>query len=119
MLARLQAAFDAERRFVANASHELRTPLAVIRTEVDVTLADPHGVAHPSPTTRQEHLILAELYESGGGVDEAIVEYQAMLKLDADEGRSVPQALPPTLSRRATIRGLVPRRGARLPAQGR
>jgi len=41
MLARLQAAFDAERRFVANASHELRTPLAVIRTEVDVTLADP------------------------------------------------------------------------------
>lgn len=40
MLARLQAAFAAERRFVANASHELRTPLSVIRTEVDVTLAD-------------------------------------------------------------------------------
>ena len=41
MLDRLQAAFDAERRFVANASHELRTPLSVIRTEVEVTLADP------------------------------------------------------------------------------
>ena len=41
MLGRLQAAFNAERRFVANASHELRTPLSVIRTEVDVTLADP------------------------------------------------------------------------------
>ncbi len=41
MLGRLQAAFAAERRFVANASHELRTPLSVIRTEVDVTLADP------------------------------------------------------------------------------
>ena len=40
MLGRLQAAFDAERRFVANASHELRTPLAVIRTEVEVTMAD-------------------------------------------------------------------------------
>ena len=41
MLGRLQSAFNAERRFVANASHELRTPLSVIRTEVDVTLADP------------------------------------------------------------------------------
>ena len=41
MLDRLQAAFDAQRRFVANASHELRTPLSVLRTEVDVTLADP------------------------------------------------------------------------------
>ena len=41
MLDRLQAAFDAQRRFVANASHELRTPLAVLRTEVDVTLGDP------------------------------------------------------------------------------
>jgi signal transduction histidine kinase len=41
MLGRLQAAFEAERRFNANASHELRTPLAVIRTEVEVTMADP------------------------------------------------------------------------------
>jgi hypothetical protein len=41
MLGRLDAAFDSQRRFVANASHELRTPLAVIRTEVDVTLGDP------------------------------------------------------------------------------
>ncbi len=41
MLARLDAAFDSQRRFVANASHELRTPLAVIRTEVDVSLGDP------------------------------------------------------------------------------
>ena len=41
MLARLQAAFEAQRRFVADASHELRTPLAVMRTEVDVALADP------------------------------------------------------------------------------
>ncbi|GAA1944640.1 HAMP domain-containing sensor histidine kinase [Amycolatopsis minnesotensis] len=40
MLDRLQAAFDAQRHFVANASHELRTPLSVIRTELDVTLSD-------------------------------------------------------------------------------
>ena len=41
MLGRLGAAFDSQRRFVANASHELRTPLAIMRTEIDVTLADP------------------------------------------------------------------------------
>ena len=43
MLARLDAAFDSQRRFVANASHELRTPLAIMRAEIDVTLADPEA----------------------------------------------------------------------------
>ena len=41
MLGRLDGAFESQRHFVANASHELRTPLAIMRTEVDVALADP------------------------------------------------------------------------------
>jgi signal transduction histidine kinase len=41
MLARLDDAFGSQRHFVANASHELRTPLAIMRTEIDVALADP------------------------------------------------------------------------------
>ena len=41
MLGRLQAAFEAQQRFIANASHELRTPLAVMRTTADVVLDDP------------------------------------------------------------------------------
>ncbi|HEX8119924.1 MAG TPA: HAMP domain-containing sensor histidine kinase [Solirubrobacteraceae bacterium] len=45
MLDRLQASLDAQRRFVANASHELRSPLTVIRTETEVTLADPDASA--------------------------------------------------------------------------
>lgn len=41
MLDRLQAAFAAQERFVANASHELRGPMTVIRAEADVALAAP------------------------------------------------------------------------------
>lgn len=41
MLERLDRAFGAQKRFVANASHELRTPLTVMRTSIDVTLAKP------------------------------------------------------------------------------
>jgi signal transduction histidine kinase len=45
MLGRLAGAFDSQRRFVANASHELRTPLTVMRTELEVALADPDAGA--------------------------------------------------------------------------
>jgi signal transduction histidine kinase len=45
MLGRLQAAFEGQQRFIANASHELRTPLAVMRATVDVVLSDPDSTA--------------------------------------------------------------------------
>ena len=70
MLGRLQAAFEAQRQFIANASHELRTPLAVMRTTVDVVLDNPdstpgelHGMAADIRVAvdHAEHLISALL----------------------------------------------------------
>jgi signal transduction histidine kinase len=50
MLARLDAAFASQRRFVANASHELRTPLTEMRALIDVSLAKPASSARqPDP----------------------------------------------------------------------
>jgi signal transduction histidine kinase len=71
MLMRLGSAFASQKHFVANASHELRTPLAIMRTEIDVTLADPDasvgelramGDAVREVIDRTESLIAALLF---------------------------------------------------------
>ena len=66
MLSRLDAAFTAQKEFVANASHELRTPLTIIRTEIDVALSDPD-------------LSPQELAEMGAAVTEAVERSERLI----------------------------------------
>jgi signal transduction histidine kinase len=60
MLGRLAAAFDAQRKFVANASHELRTPLTRLRALIDVSLADPDAAAAALRTMAERVQVAAE-----------------------------------------------------------
>jgi signal transduction histidine kinase len=67
LLERLEQAFAAQRRFVANASHELRTPLATMRASVDVAEAKPGQV--PAPTLALAGRLRAELDRVDGLLD--------------------------------------------------
>jgi signal transduction histidine kinase len=76
LFARLEASFNAQRHFVANASHELRTPLAGLRTLLEVTLADPDADTNTLRSACQEALAL-------GGHQERLVH--ALLALATSE----------------------------------
>ena len=67
LLARLEGAFAAQRRFVANASHELRTPLTTMRASVDVAVAKPGPV--PAPTIALADRLRGELDRVDGLLD--------------------------------------------------
>ena len=79
LLERLEAAFEAQRRFVANVSHELRTPLAMMRTTLDVAIAKPGGV--PSQTRELD----AELRIDLDHADELLESFLALAR--AHNGR--------------------------------
>jgi signal transduction histidine kinase len=59
-LGSMARALQARERFVANASHELRSPLTVIRTEADVTLADPRATTGELRAMGEEVLVAAD-----------------------------------------------------------
>jgi signal transduction histidine kinase len=63
LLARLETAFEAQRRFVASASHELRTPLTLNRALLEVALADPDAGAGDLRATCEELLAAGEHQE--------------------------------------------------------
>ena len=101
MLERLSGAFASQRRFVANASHELRTPLTVMRTELEVTLADPDA-------SNAELRTMAEEVHDAMNRTERLV--QSLLTLARSEG-AVTRRDPLDLASAARL-ALEPRRRA-------
>ena len=80
LFARLEASFDAHRRFAANASHELRTPLTRERALLQITRAD------PAATTGTWQAVSRELLISNAEQERLI---ESLLTLASSEGGPV------------------------------
>ena len=92
MLDRIAEAFETQKRFVANASHELRTPLAVMRTEIDVTMADDE--ADVAEYRRMASVVRDASERANGLVDALLV----LARSEAQSGRRLGRRAPTDLA---------------------
>jgi signal transduction histidine kinase len=112
MLSRLDEAFAGQQRFIQEASHELRNPLAVMRTNLEVALADPDADA--AELRRVAELVGASAARMSRLVDDLLV----YARLGAPARVRVPVALGPLiLDAVEEFRAVAAERGIGLEAQ--
>ncbi len=78
LLERLEVAFEAQRRFVANVSHELRTPLATMRATLDVAVGKPN-------VPLQTQVLDAELREDLDEADRLLESFLTLARAQRGE----------------------------------
>ena len=89
MLGRLQAAFERQRQFVADASHELRTPLTIVNLETSRALASPR-----KPEDYRH--ALAIIHSENDFMTALVNDLLTLARMDA--GQAVMERLPVDLS---------------------
>jgi signal transduction histidine kinase len=111
LFARLEASFDAQRRFAASASHELRTPLTRERTLLQVTLAD------PAATTATWQAVSRDLLASNAEQERLIESLLTLASSEAGPGEREPLDLAAIASEaRAAARPAISRLGLNVHA---
>ncbi len=82
LLARLDASFEQQRRFMADASHELRTPLAIVRGESEV------AISKGDRTTADYRSSLATVHDESLRLTKIVEDLFTLARADAGQFRA-------------------------------
>ncbi len=118
LLDRLEAAFETERRFIADASHELRTPLTAIRGNVDVLIRQ----AERTPESNEDRAdALADIQRESARMSRLIEDLLTLARASAEgneDATSVIDVTIPIDHAVRTARALAPDRSIEFRSAG-
>jgi heavy metal sensor kinase len=112
LLDRIEATFDVERRFIADASHELRSPLTAIRGNVDVLLRQ---ADRSTDTTVEEREALTDMQREANRMSRLLEDLLTLARADTASSQDLTLLSPislyePVSSAARTAQALAPDR---------